>query len=101
MPHPTTFLRLSALLAGNSTDGAIRALGFVALADDLHSFPPYQAVPLIREDSLTAHPEIQLATAKLANQITAEEMQTLNDAIDTKHQDVAEVVRQFRTEKGL
>jgi osmoprotectant transport system substrate-binding protein len=89
------------IVAGNSTDGPIRALGFVALADDLHYFPPYQAVPLIRNDSLAAHPEIQLAANKLANKITAEEMQTLNDAIDNKHEDVTEVVRKFRAGKGL
>ncbi len=33
------------IVAGNSTDGPIRALGFVVLADDLHYFPPYEAVP--------------------------------------------------------
>jgi osmoprotectant transport system substrate-binding protein len=42
------------IVAGNSTDGAIRALDFVALEDDRHYFPPYEAVPLIREDSLQA-----------------------------------------------
>jgi osmoprotectant transport system substrate-binding protein len=89
------------IVAGNSTDGPIRALGFVALIDDLHFFPPYQAVPLIRDDSLTHHPEIQLATNKLAGKITAEEMQSMNDAIDGRHEDLAEVVRRFRAKKGL
>jgi osmoprotectant transport system substrate-binding protein len=89
------------IVAGNSTDGAIRALGLTVLADDLHYFPPYQAVPLVREDSLAAHPEIQAAANKLAGKVTAEEMQSMNDAIDSKHQDVSEVVRKFRTGKGL
>jgi osmoprotectant transport system substrate-binding protein len=89
------------IVAGNSTDGPIRALGFVVLADDLHFFPPYQAVPLVREDSLAAHPEIQIALNKLAGKITAEDIQTMNDAIDGKHQDVTQVVRTFRTRKGL
>ncbi len=42
------------MVAGNSTDGPIRALGFVVLEDDRHYFPPYEAVPLVREDSLQA-----------------------------------------------
>jgi osmoprotectant transport system substrate-binding protein len=89
------------IAAGNSTDGPIRALDFAILADDLHYFPPYQAVPLVREDSLLAHPEIKIATARLAGQLTAADIQTLNDAVDAKHEDVTEVVRAFRAQKGL
>jgi len=33
------------IVAGNSTDGLIDSLGLVALADDRHYFPPYDAVP--------------------------------------------------------
>jgi osmoprotectant transport system substrate-binding protein len=89
------------IVAGNSTDGPIRALDFTVLADDLHYFPPYQAVPLIREDSLLAHPEIQQAADRLAGQLTAQDIQTMNDAVDARHEDVTEVVRTFRTQKGL
>jgi len=38
---------------------------------------------------------------KLAGKITAEDIQTMNDAVDGKHQDVTEVVRTFRAQKGL
>jgi osmoprotectant transport system substrate-binding protein len=89
------------IVAGNSTDGAIRALGFTVLADDLHYFPPYEAVPLVRDDSIARHPEIQIASDKLAGKVTAEEMQSMNDAVDGKHEDVTEVVREFRKQKGL
>jgi osmoprotectant transport system substrate-binding protein len=89
------------IVAGNSTDGPIRALGFVVLADDLHFFPPYQAVPLAREDSLARHPEIQIAMDKLAGKVTAEDVQTMNDAVDGKHEDATQVVRAFRAQKGL
>jgi osmoprotectant transport system substrate-binding protein len=89
------------IVAGNSTDGPIRALGFVVLEDDLHYFPPYEAVPLVREDSLRAHPEIQRAMYRLAGKVSAGEMQTMNDAVDGKHEDVGAVVRRFRSEKGL
>ena len=89
------------IVAGNSTDGPIRALGFRILTDDLHYFPPYEAVPLIREDSLAKHPEIQIAMNKLAGKVTAQEMQAMNDAVDGKHQEVALVVQNFRAGKGL
>jgi osmoprotectant transport system substrate-binding protein len=89
------------IVAGNSTDGPIQALGFVLLEDDRHYFPPYEAVPLVREDSIVRHPEIQIAMDKLAGKVTAEEVQAMNDAIDGKHEDVTAVVRTFRAQKGL
>jgi osmoprotectant transport system substrate-binding protein len=89
------------MVAGNSTDGPIRALGLTVLEDDRHFFPPYEAVPLVREDSLTRHPEIQIAMDRLTGKISAEEVQAMNDAVDGMHKDVTEVVRAFRAQKGL
>ena len=89
------------MVAGNSTDGPIRALGFVVLADDRHYFPPYEAVPLVREDSLRRHPGIGVAMERLAGKVSAEEVQTMNDAVDGQHRDVGVVVREFRRSKGL
>jgi osmoprotectant transport system substrate-binding protein len=89
------------MVAGNSTDGPIRALGFVALEDDKHYFPPYEAVPLVRADSLQRHPGIQVALDRLAGRVSAEEVQGMNDAVDGQHRDVGEVVREFRMGKGL
>jgi osmoprotectant transport system substrate-binding protein len=89
------------IVAGNSTDGAIRALGFVALEDDRHYFPPYEAVPLVREDSLRRWPAIGLAERKLAGKVSAEEMRAMNLAVEAEHRDVGDVVREFRKRKGL
>jgi osmoprotectant transport system substrate-binding protein len=89
------------IVAGNSTDGAIRALDFVALEDDRHYFPPYEAVPLIRDDSLRRWPQIAVAMQRLAGKVSADEMRAMNLAVDGQHRDVAEVVREFRKSKGL
>lgn len=89
------------IVAGSSTDGPIRALGLVALEDDKHYFPPYEAVPLVREDSLKRHPGMQIALDRLAGKISADEMRAMNDAVDGQHKDVGEVVREFRRGKGL
>jgi osmoprotectant transport system substrate-binding protein len=89
------------MVAGNSTDGPIRALGFVVMADDRHYFPPYEAVPLVREDSVAKHPEIQVAIQRLAGKVSADEVQAMNDAVDAQHRDVGDVVREFRKSKGL
>jgi osmoprotectant transport system substrate-binding protein len=89
------------MVAGNSTDGPIRALGFVVLADDKHYFPPYDAVPLVRDDSLHRHPGIQVALDRLAGKVSADEMRGMNYAVDGEHRDVGDVVREFRKGKGL
>ncbi len=89
------------IVAGNSTDGPIEALGFTALVDDRHYFPPYEAVPLVREESIRAHPEIQVAMDRLAGRVSAEEMRAMNEAVDGQHRDAGEVVREFRARKGM
>jgi osmoprotectant transport system substrate-binding protein len=89
------------MVAGNSTDGPIRALGFVVLADDKHYFPPYDAVPLVREDSIRRHPGIQVAMDRLAGKVSADEVRGMNYAVDSEHKYVGDVVREFRKSKGL
>src|SRR5712664_1509500 len=71
------------IVAGNSTDGLIDALGFVALADDRHYFPPYDAVPIIRQSTLARFPQLRAALADLAGKLSAAD------------------IRQFRSSKGL
>lgn len=89
------------MIAANSTDGPIEALGLTALEDDRHYFPPYQAVPLVREDALRRWPQIESALQALAGKITAGDMRTMNEAVDGLHRDPAEVVREFRASHGL
>jgi osmoprotectant transport system substrate-binding protein len=89
------------IVAGNSTDSAIKALDFVALEDEKHYFPPYEAVPLVREDSLQRWPQIGVAMQRLAGKVSAEEMRSMNFAVESQHRDVGEVVREFRARKGL
>ena len=89
------------IVAGNSTDGAIQALGFVTLVDDRHYFPPYEAVPLVREEALQRWPAIGRAEQRLAGKVSEDEMRAMNLLVDGRHQDPAEVVRAFRARKGL
>ncbi len=89
------------IVAGNSTDGAIQALGFVTLADDRHYFPPYEAVPLVREEAARRWPAIGKAVGRLAGHVSEDEMRAMNLLVDGGHQDPAEVVRAFRARKGL
>jgi osmoprotectant transport system substrate-binding protein len=83
------------LAVGNSTDGLIGALGFVALEDDKHYFPPYDAVPIVRRQILQQFPSLGAALESLAGRISAEDMRRMNYAVDGQHRDAADVVREF------
>jgi len=89
------------IVSGNSTDGAIPALHLRILADDLHYFPPYEAVPLVRRDALLRHPAMGRAMQQLAGRVNEAEMQRMNHAVEGEHRDPAEVVREFRVRKRL
>ena len=86
---------------GNATDGLIPALDLFALEDDRHYFPPYEAAPVISEQTLQEHPEIAQALAALANTISDSEMQRMNYAVDGQHRDTRDVVRDFLKAKKL
>ena len=100
-----TYIALSSrqvdLIAANSTEGRIQTLNLFQLTDDRHYFPPYEAVYLVRQDSLTRVPALREVLAKLANAISTEEMRRLNFEIDGKKRDPREVVKAWITGKGF
>ena len=87
--------------AGNATDGLIPALDLFVLEDDRHYFPPYEAVAVIRQQTLQQHPEVAEAIAALGGKISDQEMQQLNYALDGQHRDVKDVAHEFLRSKGL
>ena len=89
------------LAAGNTTDGLIPALDLFVLEDDRHYFPPYEAVPVIRRQTLEQHPEVARVLAEFAGKISDQEMQQMNYAVDGQHRDVKEVAREFLRKKQL
>jgi len=89
------------MAAGNATDGLIPAFDLFVLEDDLHYFPPYEAVAVIREQTLQEHPEVADAVAALKDKISDQEMQKMNYALDGQHRDATDVAREFLRSKGL
>ena len=87
--------------AGDSTDGRIATLDLVALVDDRHFFPPYEAVPLVRVETLGKHPRLREALDRLAGRIDADAMRRLNGEVDGKKRDPRAVAREFLERTGL
>ena len=89
------------LVAGNSTDGLIAARDLAVLEDDRHYFPPYQAVPIVRDETLARHPEVEAALQQLAGTISDEDMRRMNYSVDGEHRDIQEVAKEFLRGKHL
>src|SRR5256714_5640258 len=87
------------VIAGNSTDGQIAALDLVALNDDRHYFPAYQAAPIVRATTLEKYPAMSRALAELGGKISDGEMRRLNALADVEHQDIAEIARTWLAER--
>src|SRR5262245_32996252 len=89
------------LIAGNMTDGLIPVLDLYVLEDHKYYCPPYEAVPIVRQELLTKHPEVKAALDELAGKISDDDMRQLNFAVDGQHQDAAQVVKEFLKRKNL
>ena len=89
------------IVAGNNTDGLIAALGLVVLEDDVHYFPPYDAVPIVRPDLFQKCPQAQNTFASLAGRITADQMRAMNYAVDGQKKDATVVAQEFLNSSKL
>lgn len=83
------------LIAGNSTDGLIESLGLVALEDDRHYFPRYDAAVVYRSDIAKKCAGAPAALESLARTIDDATMRRLNFEVDGKKRGVDTVVREF------
>ncbi|WP_304509054.1 ABC transporter substrate-binding protein [Anaerotignum sp.] len=84
-----------------ATDAEIKKYDLQVLEDDLNFFPPYYAAPIIRNETLKNHPELEDVLNLLSGQISDEEMTDLNYQINVEQKDVAQVATDFLTSKGL
>jgi osmoprotectant transport system substrate-binding protein len=88
-------------IAANSTDGLLSARDLTVLEDDKHYFPPYDAVPIVREESEARFPGMREAVADLADQITDADMRKMNYSVVAEQRDVSDVAREFLRAKKL
>lgn len=101
-------LRYTAITGGSidltdvySTDSQIITNHLKLLEDDKQLFPPYQAAPLMRQETLKKHPEIQTALEKLAGKITSDEMTRMNYAVDVEGKEAKDVAREYLLKEKL
>lgn len=84
-----------------STDGQLKVYNLIILEDDKNFFPPYDAAPFIRQDTLEQYPELEDVLNQLGGQISAEKMQELNAKVDADALKEEDVARDYLIEAGL
>ena len=89
------------LVAGNSTDGLLSARDLAVLEDDKRYFPPYQAVPIVRSETLMRFPPLRKVMEDLAGKISETEMQKMNYEVVGEQRDISAVAKAFLRSKGL
>ena len=81
------------------TDGALVALGLVALEDDKGAQLVYAPAPVVRETVLRQHPEIETALNPVFATLTLATLQKLNAAIAVDGQEAREVASSYLKSK--
>ena len=82
------------LVAGNSTDGLIDAIGGVMLEDDRRYFPPYEAAFVLGAE-VWKRPGVRAFFESLAGTIDAATMRKMNAAVDKDKRRPEDVAREF------
>ena len=88
------------VIAGNSTDGLIDALGLVVLEDDRRFFPPYDTVIVSRNDIGKKCAAAPAALQSLAHIFDEPAMRRLNHDIDARKRAPADVAREALASLG-
>ncbi|WHZ00939.1 osmoprotectant update ABC transporter permease/substrate-binding subunit OpuFB [Neobacillus sp. YX16] len=89
------------LVAVYSTEGDIEKNHLVVLEDDKNFFPPYQASPLLREETINQYPEIVPVLNKLSGKITDDEMRRMNYEVSVERKSAESVARDFLIKSEL
>lgn len=84
-----------------ATDGRIAAMGLVLLEDDKGFFPNYALVPVIRKDTLDAHPDLKDILESLSTRLDDPTMQRLNGEVDVEKKAIEDVAATYLKEAGM
>lgn len=83
-----------------ATDGLLKKYNLISLKDDKHFFPPYYAMPILRDDVYEQYPEIKGALTNLSKALTDEVMTSLNYQVDELHEKPEDVAKKFLIENN-
>lgn len=86
---------------GMASDPRIKKNNLVILQDDRKVFPPYEAAPVVLQQTLDRYPDIREAMEQLTVLITDETMLELMYQVDILQKDITRTARDFLSAHGL
>jgi osmoprotectant transport system permease protein len=89
------------VIDGYSTDGLIAKYDLVALSDDRHFFPPYEAAALVSARLAANDPRAIAALGELSGRLDERQMRALNRRVEVDRTPVSVVARDALTSLGL
>ncbi|PID03047.1 MULTISPECIES: glycine betaine ABC transporter substrate-binding protein [unclassified Sporosarcina] len=84
-----------------TTDGQLAIANLRVLEDDKSYFPPYHALPLVRDETLKEYPELEEVLGLLEGKIDEKAMQVMNGKVDNDGMMVELVAKEFLVDSGL
>lgn len=84
-----------------TTDGQLSRADVVVLKDDKHLYPSYMCGNVVREQTLKEHPELKAVLKKFSHTITDQDMQKMNDEVETQKKEPSAVAKTYLKSKGL
>ena len=84
-----------------TTDGRLSKVNGIVLEDDKKFFTSYECGMVVREEALSAHPELRGLLAHFDGLISEAEMAEMNDAVESGGEEPRAVARRFLEEKGV
>ena len=98
--YPALAQRKVDVIAGNSTDGLIAAMGLQVLDDDRRYFPPYEAAFVVRGDTWKDE-RVRRALESLGGAISPDAMRAMNASVDRDRKRPAAVAAEFLSRRPV
>ena len=86
---------------GFSTDGRIKEFDLLVLRDDKDYFPVYNPCVVVRQETLTAYPELAKIFAPLSQKLDTKTITELNFQVDGEKKAAKDVAKEWLTKAGL
>lgn len=89
------------LIDAYATDAKLLRYPLRTLRDDRGFFPPYNAAPIVRQDTLAAHPELRPLLERLAFRLPDDEIRRLNYRVEEDGLSFAAAAREWLAAEKL
>ncbi|MDR2089267.1 MAG: glycine/betaine ABC transporter substrate-binding protein [Clostridiales Family XIII bacterium] len=78
-----------------TTEGNLVSPDFIVLEDDRHVWPPYYVAPIVRNEYLKAHPDIEAVLNAVSDELNNEVIIALNAEVDIDKEEYTDVTREW------